>query len=65
MWIMLDKVSRGLGIIAKLKYFVSMYTLLTICRSQRTPCISYGFKVAWDQASKCYIDKLLKLQLFF
>ena len=38
-----------------------MHTLLTICRSLIAPCITYGL-VAWGQASKSSIDKLLKLQ---
>jgi len=38
-----------------------MHTLLTICRSQIAPCITYGL-VAWRQACKSSLDKLLKLQ---
>ena len=61
MWIMLDHVSRPVELIAKLKCFVPMHTLLIICRSLMVPCITYGL-VAWGQASRSSIDKLLKLQ---
>ena len=57
MWIMLDHVIRAVGLIAKLKYFVPMHTLLTFGRSQIAPCITYGL-VAWSQASKSSLDKL-------
>ena len=62
MWILLDHVIRAVGLIAKLKYFVPMFTLLTIGRSQIAPCITYGL-VAWRQVCKSSLDKLqMKLQ---
>ena len=55
------KVSRLTGLIAKLRYFVPTHTLLTIYRSFIAPYLTYGL-VAWGQASKSSLDKLLKLQ---
>ena len=55
------KVSRAVGLIAKLRYFVPTHTLLTIYRSFIAPYLTYGL-VAWGQASKSSLDKLLKLQ---
>ena len=55
------KVSRVPGLIAKLRYFVSTHTLLTIYRYFIAPYLTYGL-VAWGQASKSSFDKLLKLQ---
>jgi len=55
------KVNRVTGLIAKIRYFVPTHTLLTIYRSFIAPCLTYGL-VAWGQASKSSLDKLLKLQ---
>ena len=55
------KVSRAVRLIAKLRYFVPTHTLLTIYRSFIAPYLTYGL-VAWGQASKSSLDKLLKLQ---
>ena len=49
------KVSRVTGLIAKLRYFVPMHTLLTICRSFIAPYLTYAV-VAWGQASKSSLD---------
>jgi len=53
--------SRVTGLIAKLRYFVPTHTLLTIYQSFLAPYLTYGL-VAWGQASKSSLDKLLKLQ---
>ena len=55
------KVSRVTRLIAKLRYFVPMHTLLTIYRSFIAPYLTYGV-VAWGQVSKPSLDLLLKLQ---
>lgn len=55
------KVSRVIGLITKLRYFVPTHTLLTIHRSFIAPYLTYGL-VAWGQASKSSFDKLLTLQ---
>ena len=49
------------GSITKLRYFVPTHTLLTIYRPFIAPYLTYGL-VAWGQASKSSLDKLLKLQ---
>ena len=48
-------------LLLKLRYFVPLHTLLTIYRSLIAPYLTYGL-VAWGQANKSSLDKLLKLQ---
>ena len=55
------KVSRVTGLIAKLRYFVPMHTILTIYRSFIAPYLTYRL-VALGQASTSSLDKQLKLQ---
>ena len=55
------KISRTIGLISKLRHFVPKHTLLNIYRSLIAPYLSYGL-IAWGQACKSYLDKLLKLQ---
>ena len=47
--------------ICKLRQFLPRHTLLTIYRSLVTPYLTYGL-IAWGQACKSYLEKLLKLQ---
>ena len=47
--------------VSGVRYFVPTHTLLTIYRSFIAPSLTYGL-VAWGQASKSFLDKLLKLQ---
>ena len=47
--------------VSRVRYFVPTHTLLTIYRSFTAPYLTYGL-VAWGQASKSSLDKLLKLQ---
>ena len=56
-----SKVSRLIGIIAKLRFFVPVNTLINIYKSLILPHLTYGI-VLWGQAAKCHIDKILKLQ---
>jgi hypothetical protein len=56
-----SKVSRLIGIIAKLRSFVPVNGLINIYKSLILPHLTYGI-VLWGQAAKCHIDKILKLQ---
>ena len=55
------KISRNIGIISRLRHFVPLKTLLSIYNSLISPYISYGL-IAWGQASKSHLEKLLILQ---
>jgi len=55
------KISRTVGLICKLRHFLPRKTLLTIYGSLVTPYLTYGL-VAWGQAYKSHLEKLLKLQ---
>ena len=54
------KISRLVGIIAKLRYFVQRNTLLRVYQSLILPYISYGL-TAWGLASESYLTKILVL----
>ena len=56
-----SKISKSVGIIAKLRHFVPYHTLLNIYRSLIAPYINYGI-LAWGQAAQTYLDKILILQ---
>ena len=52
------KISKIIGVIARLRHFVPLYTLLNIYRSLIFPYMSYGLP-AWGQAAKTiYINSL-------
>ena len=55
------KISRIIGVIARLRHFIPVCTLLNIYRSLIFPYMSYGL-AAWGQAAKTYLQKLLVLQ---
>ena len=55
------KISKTIGILARLRHFVPTETLLMIYRSLILPYLSYGICV-WGLAAKSYINKLLVLQ---
>ena len=55
------KLSKMVGLIAKLRHFVPQYTLLNIYRALILPYLSYGL-IAWGQASKTHLTKILLLQ---
>ena len=55
------KVSKTVGLLAKLRHFVPRITLINIYKSLILPHVSYGLTV-WGMASKCYINKILILQ---
>ena len=55
------KISRIIGVIACLRHFVPLITLLSIYRSLILPYLSYGL-AAWGQAAKTHPQKILVLQ---
>ena len=55
------KISKGIGIIARLRHLVPFTTLLNYYRSLIEPYISYGL-VAWGQAANTYLNKIIILQ---
>ena len=56
-----QKVSKTIGIIAKLRHFVPRHVLLTLYRSLILPYISYSI-CAWGHAAQTHLHKLLVLQ---
>ena len=52
------KISKTIGILARLRHFAPTETLLMIYRSLILPYLSYGITV-WGLAAKSYIKKLL------
>jgi len=55
------KISKTVGMLAKLRHFVPRSTLLQIYQSLIFPYIGYAITV-WGGASNCYLDKILRLQ---
>ena len=55
------KVSKTVGIIAKLRHFVPRHVLLTLYHSLILPYISYGI-CSWGHAAETHLHKLLVLQ---
>ena len=55
------KISKTIGLLSKLRHFVPTHTLINIYNSLIAPYLCYGL-VAWGQASKNELDKLLILQ---
>ena len=55
------KIGESLGILARLKHFVSSSALLNIYRSLVQPHLSYGIAV-WGQAAPTNLEKILILQ---
>ena len=56
-----QKVSKTVGIIAKLRHFVPRHVLLTLDRSLILTYISYGI-CSWGHAAETHFHKLLVLQ---
>ena len=54
------KIRKIFGVIARLRHFVPLCTLLNIYRSLIFPYMSYGL-AAWSQAAKTHLEKLLVL----
>ena len=55
------KISKGIGIIARLRHLILFSALLNIYRSLIEPYISYGL-VAWGQALNTHLNKIVTLQ---
>ena len=55
------KISKTVGIISKLRYYIPKNTLLDFYKSLILPYSTYGV-VAWGNAAKVHIQKLLVLQ---
>ena len=55
------KISRTVGVVARLRHFVPRTTLLNIYQSLILPHLTYGL-AAWDQAAKTHLQKILVLQ---
>ena len=55
------KISKSLGILARLRHFFPTTTLLTVYRSLIQPYLSYGIAV-WGQAAPTNLQKILILQ---
>ena len=55
------KISKIVGLIAKLRHFVPLHTLLSIYQSLISAYMTYGLSV-WGQACKSYLNKILILQ---
>ena len=56
-----NTISRNIGILYKLKYFIPKSILRCIYCSIILPFLSYGI-LAWGNTHNIYLDKLLKLQ---
>ena len=55
------KISRTVGLLLRLRHFVPFSTLISIYHSLIAPYLRYGV-IAWGQASKSQLNKLLVLQ---
>ena len=55
------KISKGIGIIIRLKHLEPRTTLLNIHQSLIEPYISYGL-IAWGQATNVHLNKVVILQ---
>ena len=56
-----SKISKTIGVIARLRHFVPTSTLLTLYRSLLSPYLLYGVTV-WGQAPQIYLNQILVLQ---
>ena len=57
----ITKISKTIGMIAKLRHFVPSSVLINIYKSLILPYLTYGL-VAWGNASKNYLNKIVVLQ---
>ena len=56
-----SKISKAIGVIARLRHFIPSSTLLTLYRSLVSPYLLYGLTV-WGQAPQIYLNQILVLQ---
>ena len=59
--LLLLKISRTVGVVARLRHFVPRTTLLNIYQSLILAYLKYGL-AAWGQAAKTHLQKILVLQ---
>ena len=57
----ITKISKTIGMIAKLRHFVQPSVLTNIYKSLILPYFTYGL-VAWGNAAKNYLNKIVVLQ---
>ena len=57
------KISKFIGLVAKLRHFVPLHTLLNIYQSLMSPYITYELSV-WGQACKSYLNKIFITKTF-
>ena len=57
------KLSKTVGLIAKLRHFAPQHTLLNIYRALILPYLSYGL-IVWGQASKIHQKKVFRFIFF-
>ena len=55
------KISKSIGIIAKLRHYMPRHLLLTIYNTLITPYLTYGIS-AWSYCAKTHLNRLLILQ---
>ena len=55
------KISKTVGLIARLRYFVPFRILKNVYQSLIVPYLTYGL-VVWGNARKTYLNKILALQ---
>ena len=55
------KISKTIGLLSKLRHFVPHHILVNIYNTLITLYLRYGL-IAWGQASKTHLNKLLTLQ---
>ena len=53
----ITKISKTIGMIAKLRHFVSSFVFTNIYKSLILPYLTYGL-IAWGNASKSYLNKI-------
>jgi len=57
-----SRISKTIGVIARLRHFVPTSMLLTLYRSLLSPYLSYGLTV-WGQAPQVYLNQILVLHM--
>ena len=59
-----SKISKSLGILTKLKYYLPIQVMHTLHDSFIVPYLTHALEV-WGGSSVCYTDRLFKLQKSF
>ena len=58
-----NKISKTIGLIARLRHIVPTCTLLNIYQSLITPYLTYGL-ISWGNACKTFLDQILTYSYF-